>query len=260
MTSNVQNVFWENRRRYGSRRVQKALQEKGIEVGRHQVRRGSPPGLMQMQNWQAIQPRSFVPRTTDSSHGLRACPNLLQQLGQPIRPDQAWVSDITYLPLVGGGWAYLASWLDLFSRRIVGWCVDLTMEESLIIRAFDQAITLRRPPPGLIAHSDQGGQYFGKAFRNRLDKWACQQSMAEKENPYQNAHAESLWSRLKAELLEDGCFESLQDAHDELFNYIEGYYNIRRLHSSLGYLSPINFEKQYYQANFNQNSQSQVSG
>ena len=156
----------ENRRRYGSRRVQKALQEQGVEVGRHQVRR-----LMKRQNWQAIQPRSFVPRTTDSSHGLRACPNLLLELGLPVRPDQAWVSDITYLPLVGGGWAYLASWLDLYSRRIVGWCVDVTMEESLIIRAFDQATTLRRPQPGLIAHSDQGGQYFGKTFRARLDKW-----------------------------------------------------------------------------------------
>jgi len=255
MTDVVQNVFWDNRRRYGSRRIQKALQEVGVEVGRHRVRR-----LMQAQNWQAIQPRSFVPRTTDSRHGLRACLNLLLDLGQPSRPNQVWVSDITYLPLVGGGWAYLASWLDLFSRRIVGWCVDITMEEHLIIRAFDQATTLRHPQPGLIVHSDQGGQYFGKTFRKRLEKWACRQSMAEKDNPYQNAHAESLWSRLKAELLEDGCFDNLQDAHSELFNYIDGYYNIRRLHSSLGYLSPINFEKQYYQANFSQNSQSQVSG
>lgn len=255
MIDRVQDVFWENRRRYGSRRIQKALQDEGVEVGRHRIRR-----LMQQQNWRAIQPRSFVPRTTDSTHGLRACPNLLLALGQPIRPDQAWVSDITYLPLVGGGWAYLASWLDLYSRRIIGWCVDLNMGESLIIKAFDQATTLRHPQPGLIIHSDQGGQYFGKTFKRRLTKWACQQSMAEKENPYQNAHAESFWGRLKAELLEDGCFESLQDAHDELFNYIEGYYNIRRLHSSLGYMSPINFENQYHQANFTNNSQSQVSG
>lgn len=164
------------------------------------------------------------------------------------------------MPLVGGQWAYLASWLDLFSRRIVGWCVDETMEGSLIIRAFNQAVAQRKPQPGLIVHSDQGGQYFGKLFRKGLDTWQCQQSMAEKENPYQNAHAESLWSRLKVELLEDGCFENLQDAHDELFNYIEGYYNIRRLHSSLGYMSPMNFEKQYYQVNFTHNSQIPVSG
>lgn len=255
MTTHIQEIFWENRRRYGSRRVQKALLEEGIELGRHRIRR-----LMEQHNWQAIQPRSFVPRTTDSSHGLRPCPNLLLELGVPVRPDQAWVGDITYLPLTGGDWVYLASWLDLFSRRIVGWCVDLTMEESLIIRAFDQATALRRPKSGLIVHSDQGGQYFGKVFQKRLDKWACRQSMAEKDNPYQNAHAESFWSRLKAELLEDGCFDNLQDAHDELFNYIEGYYNIRRLHSALGYQSPINFEKQYYQANFTQTLNDKVSG
>ena len=147
MIDNIETVFWENRRRYGSRRVQKALQDEGIEVGRHRIRR-----LMHQQNWRAIQPRSFVPRTTDSSHGLRACPNLLLALGQSIRPDQAWVGDITYLPLVGGGWAYLASWMDLYSRRIIGWCVDVNMEESLIVRAFDQATTLRRPKPGLIVH------------------------------------------------------------------------------------------------------------
>lgn len=255
MTAHIQEIFWENRRRYGSRRVQKALLEEGVEAGRHRVRR-----LMQEQNWRAIQPRSFVPRTTDSSHGLRACPNLLVALGLPDRPDQAWVGDITYLPLASGDWAYLASWLDLFSRRIVGWCVDATMQESLIIRAFDQATALRRPEPGLIVHSDRGGQYFGQQFRKRLAKWKCSQSMAERDNPYQNAHAESLWSRLKAELLEDGCFESLRDVHDELFDYIEGYYNIRRLHSALGYQSPINFEMQYYQANFNNTLNQKVSG
>ena len=123
---------------------------------------------MQEQNWRAIQPRSFVARTTDSSHGLRACPNLLLKLGRPIRPDQVWGgpplrSDITYLPLVGGGWLYLASWLDIYSRRIVGWCVDVTMEESLIIRAFDQAIALRRPQSGLIIHSDQAGPSLRRA-------------------------------------------------------------------------------------------------
>jgi putative transposase len=140
MTSHIREIFWENRQRYGSRRVQKALLEEGVELGRHRVRR-----LMEEQNWQAIQPRSFVPRTTDSNHGLRPCPNLLIELGAALRPDQAWVGDITYLPLTGGNWAYLASWLDLFSHRIVGWCVDVRMEESLIIRAFDQATALRSP-------------------------------------------------------------------------------------------------------------------
>ncbi len=97
------------------------------------------------------------------------------------------------------------------------------MKESLIVTAFDLAIQQRMPPPGLIVHSDRGGQYFGHHFRKRLDKWQCKQSMAEADNPYQNAHAESFWGRLKAELLEDGCFMNLQDAYDELFNYIEGH-------------------------------------
>ncbi|MPR35337.1 IS3 family transposase [Salmonirosea aquatica] len=107
MTAHIQEIFWENRRRYGSRRVQKALLEEGVEAGRHRVRR-----LMEEQNWRAIQPRSFVPRTTDSSHGLRACPNLLVALGLPDRPNQAWVGEITYLPLASGDWAYLANWLE----------------------------------------------------------------------------------------------------------------------------------------------------
>jgi hypothetical protein len=121
MSRNVEYIFWENRRRYGSGRLEKALHKQGIELGRHRVRRGSPPGLMKMQNWPAIQPPSLVPRTTDSSPGLRACPNLLLELGLPVGADQAWVSHITYLPLLGGGWAYLATWLDLYWRRIVGW-------------------------------------------------------------------------------------------------------------------------------------------
>lgn len=242
MTTAIDKIFWENSRRYGSRRIQEALKEQSLNAGRHRIRR-----LMQYQGWRAIQPRSFVPKTTDSRHGLTACANRLIELGKPTAPNQVWVGDITYLPLSDGKWAYLASWMDLFSRRIVGWHVDTHMKESLIIKAFDQATQQRIPKPGLIVHSDRGGQYFGHCFRKRLDKWQSKQSMAEADNPYQNAHAESFWSRLKAELLEDGCFMNLQDARDELFNYIEGYYNVRRLHSALGYRSPSAFENQYYQ-------------
>ena len=218
MTTAIDKIFWTNSRRYGSRRVQEALKEQGLNTGRHQVRR-----LMQEQDWRAIQPRSFVPKTTNSRHGLTACPNRLIEFGKPTAPNQVWVGDITYLPLADGNWAYLASWMDLFSRRIVGWWVDRHMKESLIVQAFDQALQQRQPKPGLIIHSDRGGQYFGHSFRQRLAKWRCLQSMAEADNPYQNAHAESFWGRLKAELLEDGCFMNLQDAHDELFNYIEGH-------------------------------------
>ena len=244
MTTAVDKIFWENSRRYGSRRVLEALKKQGVKAGRHRVRR-----LMQEQDWRAIQPRSFVPKTTNSKHGLTACPNRLIEFGKPTASNQAWVGDITYLPLADGHWAYLASWMDLFSSRIVGWWVDKHMKESLIVQAFDQAILQRQPKPGLIVHSDRGGQYFGHSFRQRLAKWGCRQSMAEADNPYQNAHAESFWGRLKTELLEDGCFMTLQDARSELFNYIEGYYNVRRLHSALDYRSPIDFENQFYQTN-----------
>lgn len=159
LKKDIQKIFLDHRRRYGSRRLQKALLEKGIKIGRHRIRR-----FMRDEHLSAIQPRSFVPRTTDSRHGLRACPNLLAEMGMPIRPDQAWVGDITYLPLANGKWAYLASWLDLFSRRIVGWCVDIVMEDSLIIRAFEQAVIVRRPRAGLIVHSDQGGRTAAAAI------------------------------------------------------------------------------------------------
>lgn len=119
MTTAIDKIFWENFRRYGSRRVLEALKEQGVKAGRHRVRR-----LMQEQDWRAIQPRSFVPKTTNSRHGLTACPNRLIEFGKPSAPNQVWVGDITYLPLADGHWAYLASWMDLFSRRIVGWWVD----------------------------------------------------------------------------------------------------------------------------------------
>ncbi len=127
MTTAIDKIFWENSRRYGSRRVLEGLKEQGIKAGRHRVRR-----LMQEQDWRAIQPRSFVPKTTNSRHGLTACSNRLIEFGKPTAPNQAWVGDITYLPLADGHWAYLASWMDLFSRRIVGWWVDKHMKESLI--------------------------------------------------------------------------------------------------------------------------------
>ena len=127
----------------------------------------------------------------------------------------------------------------------MGWWVDKHIKEKLIIKASDQALAQRQPKPGLIVHSDRGSQYFGQ----RLDKWHCQQSIAEADNPYQNAHAESFWGRLKAESLNDGCFMNLQDAKEELFNYIDGYNNVYRLYPSLGYRSPIAFENQYYQTN-----------
>ena len=235
----VQAVFAEHKRRYGSRRLVHALRAKGQKIGRDFIRK-----ILKDNGLLAIQPRSFVPRTTDSRHTLGFSPNLLLKMELPTGRDQVWVSDITYIMLANGRWSYLACWMDLWSRLIVGWNLDSNMEEDLIVTAFHRAALGRCPQPGLVAHSDRGGQYAGKAFRRLLTKYGCRQSMSRADDPYDNAFAESLWSRLKAELMEDGAFLTLQDARLEIGEYIDNYYNTIRLHSSLGYRSPMQFEAQ----------------
>jgi putative transposase len=237
----VEQVFWGHKRRYGSRRIVAELQEQGHQVGRQQVR-----SLMKLADLQAIQPKSFVPRTTDSTHGKGYWPNLL--LGQPVptAPNLVWVSDITYLPLIDGEWAYLGGWMDLFSRRIVGWRVDDNMEDALVITPLRAALQSRQPAQGLITHSDRGGQYVSNDLQELVSLWRIRPSMSRADDPYDNAFAESFWSRLKAELLEGGCFLSVDDARTEIFEYIESYYNRVRKHSSLGYKSPEQFENEYY--------------
>ena len=231
----VGEIFWYHKRRYGQRRVLADLREQGYSIGRQRAR-----SLVQQQGLRAIQPRSFVPRTTDSRHGKRICANLL--LGQPLptTPNQVWVSDITYLPLVDGQWAYLGSWMDLYSRMIVGWKVDDNMEDKLIIDALKQGLHKRQPAPGLMAHSDRGGQYVSDELRQLIDKHNIRQSMSRKDDPYDNAFAESFWNRFKAEVLEAGAFLNVEEAHTEM------YYNRVRRHSSLGYKSPLQFESDYY--------------
>jgi putative transposase len=154
LTPKVAEVFWQNSRRYGSRRITAELRDQTV-VGRHRVRR-----LMREQGLQAIQPRRFVPRTTDSRHGQRMSPNLLVEREIIVdRPRQVIVGDITYLPLQDGQWAYLATWMDLFSRKILGWQIASSMTAELVIEALKKAIIREHLPAGLIVHSDRGGQY-----------------------------------------------------------------------------------------------------
>lgn len=235
----VRDVFCENRRRYGSRRISETLKLEGHPIGRHKVR-----SLMKEQGLTAIQPKSFVPRTTQSRHTLGYAPNLLAEVGLPTGPNQVYVGDITFLPTTYGEWLYLNVWMDLYSRYIVGWKLDDHMEESLVKESLQMAIYKRSPPSGLIVHSDRGGQYAGHSFRGLLTQYQVRQSMSGADNPYDNAFAESFFSRFKAELLQKGAFQSKQDAITEVFDFIERYYNTKRLHSSLGYSTPLKFEKQ----------------
>ncbi len=241
LTPEVSKAFWRHARRYGSRRLTAELQAEKHAIGRRRIRR-----IMRTEKLRAIQPKSYVPRTTNSKHGGRMSPNLLAQM-TITHPHQVYVSDITYLPLRGGRWAYLAPWLDLFTRQIVGWAVADNMEADLIMRALQQAIVRVKPPRGLLVHSDRGGQYVDAEFRVLLVKEGFQQSMSRAGESYDNAHAESLFSRYKAELLEDGCFREVAEAELESFDYIERYYNPIRRHSALGYVSPKAFEAAYYQ-------------
>jgi putative transposase len=238
----VEEVFWQNSRRYGSRRITAELREQTV-IGRHRVRR-----LMREQGLRAIQPRRFVPRTTDSRHGQRMSPNLLVEREIIVdRPRQVIVGDITYLPLQNGQWAYLATWMDLFSRKILGWQIASSMTAELVIEALKKAIIREHLPAGLIVHSDRGGQYVDAELRNLLKQHGFEQSMTRADETYDNAYAESLFSRYKTELLEDGAFTDLEQARSETFAYIESYYNRTRRHSALGYLSPENFERAFDQ-------------
>lgn len=234
-------VFKAHKRRYGVRRICAELKAKQVRVGKHRCRR-----VLKEQGLKAIQPRSFVPRTTQSRHPYPISPNLLLDRAGPVKPNEVWVGDITYLPLTGGGWAYLAVWMDLYSKRVVGWQVEVHMREELVIAALNKALHNRRVKPGLIVHSDRGGQYAGGEFRKLLGKRKIEQSMSRADDPYDNASMESFFSRLKAELLEDGAFDSLEDARTELFEFIEMYYNTERRHSSLNYQSPMEYENHYF--------------
>lgn len=237
----IVKVFEQHRRRYGVRRVCRELKERGLKVGKQRCGK-----VMQKHGLRAIQPRSFVPRTTQSRHPYAISPNLLLDRAAPQGPCQIWVGDITYIPLSDGKWAYLSVWMDLYSRKVTGWHLEDHMREDLVIISFEKALGTNRVPKGMIIHSDRGGQYAGGAFRKRLVKKKIDQSMSRSDNPYDNAFMESYFSRLKAELLQNGAFEHIEDARTEIFEYIEMYYNTQRKHSALNYKSPMEYEKQYF--------------
>ena len=239
----VEEVFWQHSRRYGSRRIREELQAQGVGLGRRRIRR-----LMREGGLKAIQPKAFVPRTTDSRHGGRMSPNLLLERDIKVsKPNEVVVGDITYLPLLNGGWVYLATWEDLYSRLVVGWQIEENLEDKLVIGAMKKAIMRRQPVKGLIVHSDRGGQYVSKELRELLSSQGMEQSMSRAGETYDNAYAESFFSRYKAELLEGGAFADIEEARAETFSYIEGYYNRVRRHSGLGYKSPEEFERKYYE-------------
>ena len=252
----VEAVFYQHRRRYGARRIAAELAAQGSPVGCFQVR-----SLMRRQQLRAIAPRRFVPRTTDSRHGCQASPNLLLDGENSARhARQVVVGDITYLPLRSGKWSYLATWQDKFTRRIVGWAVEARMTDELVTKAFARAVAGGGITRDTIVHTDRGAQYVSHNFRAQLQVHGCRQSMSRRANCWDNAQAESLFSRYKAELLEGGVFEDTDQARSETFSYIEGYYNRKRRHSALGYKSPDEFEREINLKKKGSSSERVVSG
>lgn len=236
--------FIKNMKRYGARRIAASLANgKAIKLSRQTVGK-----LMKEEGLKAIQPRSFVPRTTDSKHGKKVCENLLLNQPRPTQPNQVWVSDITYMPLKDGKWAYLSAWQDLFTKKIVGWQLENHMREEMVREPLLRALLKRnKKNVPLIIHSDRGGQYLSDNMKKVVKNFKLKQSMSRADDPYDNATAESLWSRLKAELnMPKKGYESIELLRSILFEYIEGYYNRLRIHSSLGYQTPMAFEENYY--------------
>ena len=231
----IHSIFWEHQRRAGARRISEDLVARGYTGGRRRAGR-----LMHEMKLVAIQPRTFKPRTTDSRHTLGYNDNLLLNATPPNQVNQLWVGDITYIPLVSRKFLYLAVLMDRYSRRIVGWTLEDHMRESLVLATLRAAIAARQPKPGLIHHTDRGGQYAGIQYRELLDRARMKQSMSRASDCYDNAFMESCFGSLKTEL-EMKPYQNPRLARKEVTDYIR-YYNTRRRHSALGYLTPEAFE------------------
>lgn len=237
LDARVRAAFQAHKARYGSTKIAKCVTGQGYPCSRTRVAKS-----MRRQGLRSKVARKFRV-TTDSNHTLTAAPNLLDRNFDIAKPNTVWASDITYLPSKSG-WLYLAVFIDLFSRRIVGWCVSTSLRHEMVLKALSRAVRARRPPRGLMIHSDRGIQYCCEGFREKIAEYGFIQSMSRKGNCWDNAVSESLFRSLKTEWAYHIDLDGLEHAERELFEYIEAFYNNQRLHASLGYVSPAAFELQ----------------
>lgn len=241
LVEEIRQAHQESGKRYGSPRICKELRAKGKRCNVKRVAR-----LMRRAGLRGkCHPRRKV-ITTDSKHNLPVAENVLNQQFTAIAPNQKWVADITYLP-TAEGWLYLAGVIDLFSRKFVGWAMGEHMTSDLVYQALQMAISTRNPEAGLLHHSDRGSQYASHVYQALLKQHNFEVSMSRSGNCYDNAVMESAWGTLKSELDDDDdgklLWATRQQAKGDVFLYIEGFYNRRRRHSALGYLSPDDFER-----------------
>lgn len=236
LVAQIKEEHRRSRETYGSPRSHAALRRKGICCGRKRIAR-----LMRLQGMAARRRQKHPPLTTQRARKAIPAPDLLKQDFSSSAPNQKWVSDITYID-TAEGWLYLASVLDLFSRRVVGWAMSDRVDTALVAEAFEMAVCSCHPEAGWLHHSDQGCQYTSATYQDRLAQIPCRVSMSRVGNCYDNAVMESFFGTLKAECATQP-FASRAQARTTIFEYIEAWYNRQRLHSSLGYLSPVEFEQ-----------------
>jgi transposase InsO family protein len=234
----IRQAHQESRQTYGSPRVHRWLVQRGHDCGRHRIAR-----LMRQASLRSLSRRRFRPLSlTDSNHELPIAPNRLKEWLASDR-DAVWVADITYVS-TAEGWLYVAVVVDRWTRRRVGWAMSESLATSLPLAALDMALEHRHPPAGLIHHSDRGVQYASESYRQRLAAAGVVPSMSRRGNCYDNALMESFWSSLKRELVHRAQFATRAQARAAIFEWIEIFYNRERLHSALGYQSPVDFETQ----------------
>jgi transposase InsO family protein len=236
LTAKARTIHKMNRSVYGSPRVYKVLASQGESVCLNTVAK-----VMKEAGIQAKIKKKYVPSTTDSTHRLPVAPNVLDRHFEAPLPDLKWVVDITYIA-TDEGWLYLAGVMDLCSRKIVGWSMNEHMQSGLVTDALKMAVARRRPGAGLLHHSDRGGQYASEDYRHLLQLHKMESSMSNKGDCWDNAAMESFWSTLKTELVHHEHYATRDQARASIFEYIEAFYNRKRLHSALGYQSPEAFE------------------
>lgn len=232
----VLEAFQDSRRTYGRVRLTRELKDRGHACGERRVAR-----LMRQHDLRARPPRRFRVATTDSRHDGPVAPNRLAGAAPPLRPDTVWATDFTFIP-TGEGWLYLSVILDLHSRRVVGWAFGERLDIALALAALHMALRARRPAARLVHHSDRGVQYASAAYRAALETHGLVASMSRTANPCDNAAMESFYSTLKTEAVPMAGFATRAQARAVLFDFIEVLYNRRRLHSALGFQSPVDFE------------------
>jgi transposase InsO family protein len=238
----IKEVFKEHKGNYGSPRIHQELKKKGSKVGVNRVAR-----IMQKESIESIPKKKFKPpTTTDSNHNLPIAENMLKQDFSEKEPGKVFISDITYIELKDS-FVYLCAILDLASRKVIGWSLKDNMKTEILTEAYKRAYKMNKPKDDCLFHSDRGSQYASIEFRNNLLNNNIKQSMSRKGNCYDNACMESFFNMLKRELINKNTYLNIQELKNDLSEYIEVYYNNKRMHSSLGYMTPREYELKYFQ-------------